>query len=140
MATTGTCSALALAALAACADPCPGLETPAGACVDLQGVPPDLVSDLWRAEAAGLAWWGPGDLSGWRVEFRPVLEGGADGLTWWRDRLIQVRPGDPRCAEDFAWVLPHEIGHALHGDPDHLDPRWLKESAVLESMLSRCDP
>lgn len=134
MATTGSCSALLAAlALSACAT-CPGPETPGGLCLE-PGAP-----DLSRVEADALAWWGPGDLRGWRVEFREHLDGGADGLTRWGPRLIQLRPGDPRCPETYARWLPHEIGHALHGDPDHLDPRWRDEPAVVEAMLSRCDP
>jgi hypothetical protein len=40
--------------------------------------------------------------------------------------------GTVSCIEET--VLVHEIGHAVIGDPDHLDPRWMQMDEVAEAL------
>jgi hypothetical protein len=40
-----------------------------------------------------------------------------------------------RCAEQT--VLVHEVGHAVIGDADHLDPRWMDFSALAQDLAGR---
>jgi hypothetical protein len=40
-----------------------------------------------------------------------------------------------RCVEET--VLVHEIGHAVIGDADHTDPRWMDFTPVLEALRGR---
>jgi hypothetical protein len=40
-----------------------------------------------------------------------------------------------RCVEET--VLVHEIGHAVIGDADHSDPRWMDFTPVLEALRGR---
>jgi hypothetical protein len=40
-----------------------------------------------------------------------------------------------RCVEET--VLVHEIGHAVIGDADHTDPRWMDFAPVLEALRGR---
>lgn len=39
------------------------------------------------------------------------------------------------CVEET--VLVHEIGHAVIGDPDHTDPRWMDFGAVQRRLEGR---
>jgi len=39
------------------------------------------------------------------------------------------------CVE--ATVLVHEIGHAVLGDPNHTDPRWMEMDAVAAELAGR---
>ncbi len=39
------------------------------------------------------------------------------------------------CVEETALV--HEVGHAVIGDPEHLDPRWMDFSAVSQELAGR---
>ncbi len=55
-------------------------------------------------------------------------------------REIRVSTRDPSlgtwsCVE--ATVLVHEIGHAVIGDPDHEDARWMDFSAVEQALSGR---
>ena len=34
-----------------------------------------------------------------------------------------------------ATVLVHEVGHAVIGDADHLDPRWMDFAALAERLV-----
>jgi hypothetical protein len=93
---------------------------------------------------AGLAYWG-GD---WRLLHgvtialegdRYVACGGAPGAVGCHDGDIRVSTQDAgitfSCVEET--VLVHEIGHAVIGDPRHLDPRWMDFAPVTQELAGR---
>jgi hypothetical protein len=54
---------------------------------------------------------------------------------WDGDILITTRDpgvGTVACIEET--VLVHEIGHAVIGDPDHRDPRWMQMDEVAQAL------
>jgi len=56
------------------------------------------------------------------------------------DGDIRITTRDPgigtfACIEET--VLVHEIGHAVIGDPDHTDPRWMEMDALAAELSGR---
>jgi hypothetical protein len=101
----------------------------------------DFPQRLESTITAALRYWG-GDwrhLAGATITLAEgpwVLCGGAPALGCW-DGDIRVATADPgagtfACVEQT--VLVHEVGHAVIGDPDHRDPRWM-DLAPLEQEL-----
>ena len=93
--------------------------------------------------AAALRYWGGSwsNLDGVTIAFegaRAVACGPAAAVGCF-DGDIRVstldagRPVD--CVEQTALV--HEVGHAIIGDPDHLDPRWLDFAALERGLAGR---
>lgn len=104
--------------LLACGGP-ENLE-PAVAAAPLVVTAPSDAKKAWAEKAAAIAaqHWG-GSIDGWTLEMMDhEPRYGVGGLTFEDRKLMQV-------GEDEALhALPHEVGHAVIGDPKHLDPRW----------------
>jgi hypothetical protein len=92
-----------------------------------------------------LAYWGGGwgDLAGRRISLLEgpyVPCGDSTGAIGCYDGDLAVSASDPgvgtfSCVEQT--VLVHEVGHAVIGDPDHTDPRWMDFSAVSAALDGR---
>jgi hypothetical protein len=151
MSATGrTTAALGALLLAACAGP----ATEPSFVVDGTGIVvrssasfaqrPDLPARLESTVEAALAYWGGGwsDLQG-----RTITLDGADHVacpgvasaTGCFDGDIRVSTSDLgtpfSCVEQTSLV--HEIGHAVIGDADHTDPRWMDFEPVAERLGGR---
>ena len=106
---------------------------------------------------AALGYWGGSwsHLTGTTIVFEGashVACGGHDGSTGCYDGDIRLSTQDAgrtvSCVE--ATVLVHEVGHAVIGDADHADPRWMDFTALAEDLVGRpgydasgptsCDP
>lgn len=73
----------------------------------------------WNAEAD--------TLNGWALIYKDgTIEcpgvGESAGCTILGEAVVELYVPAPRCPENSALV--HEIGHVLHGDPQHLGPWW----------------
>jgi hypothetical protein len=93
---------------------------------------------------AALAYWGGDwrDLEGVSVTFEgetSVACGGVHGAIGCYDGDIRVSTRDPSveltCVEQTALV--HEVGHAVIGDPGHLDPRWMDFQPLATALAGR---
>jgi hypothetical protein len=104
-----------------------------GACVEFEVDPPDLADAQRRMDRLlelELAYWGIGNLDGWRVQFRDTarypcyLANRNDGCTDYVDQTMSIRlpPDASGCFE--AGELLHELGHYELGDPMHSSSRW----------------
>jgi hypothetical protein len=91
---------------------------------------------------AALEYWGGdwGHLAGRSITFegaQNVTCGNKSGAFGCYDGNIRLTTRDPAfpfsCVEQT--VLVHEIGHAVIGDPNHLDPRWMD----FETVAARLD-
>jgi hypothetical protein len=105
---------------------------------------PDLPARIESTVDAALAYWG----GSW-----PILDGatitlqgdryvacaGSTGAIGCYDGNIRVSTQDAGvdyyCVEET--VLVHELGHAVIGDPRHLDPRWMNFDAVTADLAGR---
>jgi hypothetical protein len=106
---------------------------------------PDLPGRLGSTVEAALGYWG-GSWSDLR-QVTITLEDGryvqclghasATGCFDGRDLRVSTQDlGTPfACVEQT--VLVHEVGHAVIGDPDHLDPRWMDFEPVAASLEGR---
>lgn len=107
---------------------------------------PDFPSRLESTMAAALDYWGGdwSDLDGVVIELTDaphVACGGMDSaLGCHEGRSIRLTVRDPSIGE-FACVeqtvLVHEVGHAVVGDPMHLDPRWMRQEPLEEALAGR---
>jgi hypothetical protein len=52
-------------------------------------------------------------------------------------RLTTRDPGRGTLACIEETVLVHEIGHAIIGDPNHTDPRWMEMDSVASALAGR---
>jgi hypothetical protein len=105
---------------------------------------PDFPSRLESTMAAALGYWGGSwsSLDGMRitlVDDPTVPCHGKDALGCF-DGEIRLTTRDPSigtfaCVEET--VLVHELGHAVIGDPDHTDPRWMEMDAVATELSGR---
>jgi len=102
---------------------------------------PDLADRVERTVDAALAYWGGGweQLGGMSITLsgsRYVDCGGVPGAIGCFDGDIRVSTTDVDAA--FACVeqtvLVHEIGHAVIGDRDHTDPRWMDFTPVADAL------
>jgi hypothetical protein len=107
---------------------------------------PDFTVRLDDTIDVALAYWGGTrqDLAGKTIELvdeqNPHVCANASALGCYDGRVIAVTTRDPstgtfRCVEQTALV--HEIGHAVIGDPDHTDPRWMQMDAVAQALAGR---
>ncbi|GAO03292.1 hypothetical protein PSR1_02175 [Anaeromyxobacter sp. PSR-1] len=106
---------------------------------------PDFARRLESTMSAALEYWG-GDwkvLAHRTVTFQDeqfVACGGMGTALGCFDGDIRLTTRDPsigtfRCVE--ATVLVHEIGHAVIGDRDHRDPRWMDFERVAQELAGR---
>jgi hypothetical protein len=144
-------ASLALASLAACGGP--AVPVPdffvrgAGIVVDSSApfaLRPDFPARTESTIDAALKYWG----GSWQVlegrtvtfegEQHVACPGSPDAIGCY-DGNIRVSTRDVAftyyCVEET--VLVHEVGHAVIGDPDHLDPRWMDFAPVMEDLAGR---
>lgn len=142
---------LALASLAACGDPSaptPDFFVRGTGIVVESSAPfvsrPDFPARTESTIDAALKYWG----GSWQLLERRTITfdgeryvacpGTADAIGCY-DGNIRVSTRDVAftyyCVEET--VLVHEVGHAVIGDRDHLDPRWMDFSPVMEDLAGR---
>jgi hypothetical protein len=104
----------------------------------------DFPSRVESTIQAALDYWGGswGDLEGSTISFEGaphVRCGDVTSAVGCYDGDIRVSTRDAAftyyCVEETALV--HEVGHAVIGDPDHMDPRWLDFRAVASVLAGR---
>lgn len=104
----------------------------------------DLPARIESTVDSALAYWGGTwqHLDGVNITLdgdRYVACAGSTGTVGCYDGDIRVSTQDAgvsySCVE--ATVLVHEIGHAVIGDPGHLDPRWMDFAVVTEELAGR---
>jgi hypothetical protein len=104
---------------------------------------PDFDARLERTIDVATAYWGGTrqDLDGEVIEFvdeqNPEHCANASALGCYDGHTISVTTRDPSagtfaCLEQTALV--HEIGHAVIGDPNHTDPRWMEMDEVAGAL------
>ncbi len=106
---------------------------------------PDFPARIESTLSAALAYWGGDwrDLIGRTITLSgsPYVEcGGSARALGCFDGNVRITTSDPalgtlRCVEQT--VLVHEIGHAVIGDPQHRDPRWMQFDAVQQELAGR---
>ena len=105
---------------------------------------PDFPSRVESTVEVALDYWGGSwkDLDGKTITFegaQHVKCGDKSGAVGCYDGDIRVSTRDIGfmfyCVEETTLV--HEVGHAVIGDPDHSDPRWLDFGAVARSLAGR---
>ncbi len=104
----------------------------------------DFPSRVESTIDAALKYWGGtwDDLRGKSLVFEAdqhvACEGSQNAIGCYDgDIRVSTRDfGTPfNCVEET--VLVHEIGHAIIGDPDHTDPRWMDFSSVMRDLEGR---
>jgi hypothetical protein len=105
---------------------------------------PDFPSRVDSTVDVALRYWGGSwdSLDGMRitlVDDPSVPCNGVDALGCY-DGNIRLTTRDPgigtfACIEET--VLVHEIGHAVIGDPNHEDPRWMEMDSVATELAGR---
>jgi hypothetical protein len=140
--------AFAFAALAACAGHGPDFTVNGLAVVVETDAPfarrPDLPGRIESTIDVALAYWGGSwhDLAGATL----TLSGSASVPCVGRTALgcydgnLSITTRDPgigtfACIEET--VLVHEVGHAVVGDFDHQDPRWMEMDQVATALANR---
>jgi hypothetical protein len=107
---------------------------------------PDFQPRLDDTIDVALGYWGGtrADLAGKTILLvdGPYVRGcqGAVAVGCYDGRTLAVSTRDPSlgtfaCVEETTLV--HEIGHAVLGDPDHLDPRWMQMDEVAQALEGR---
>jgi hypothetical protein len=129
--------------------PPPTAQTTATATASLQthapfSEQPDFPDRLHSTIQAALDYWGGtwDDLRGSRILFTdsPTVSCyGREALGCY-DGDIRLTTQDPAlgtfsCVEQT--VLVHEIGHAVIGDPNHEDPRWMEMNSLAGQLSGR---
>ncbi len=104
----------------------------------------DLPARIESTIDAALGYWGGTwrGLTGVTITLdgdRYVQCGGKPGAVGCFDGNIRVSTQDQGfiyyCVEET--VLVHEIGHAVIGDPGHLDPRWMDFTALAQELAGQ---
>jgi hypothetical protein len=104
----------------------------------------DLPSRLESTVSAALSYWGGSwnDLAGTTISLegtRYVACLGTSDAVGCYDGSVRVSTSDAGtpfdCVEQTSLV--HEIGHAVIGDPNHTDPRWMDFDAVAAALGGR---
>jgi hypothetical protein len=105
---------------------------------------PDFQARLDNTIDAALQYWGGswGDVDGRSItlvddQFVDCRGTSALGCFDGNFRLTTRDPGIGTFACIEATVLVHEIGHAVIGDPDHTDPRWMQMDALSTELSGR---
>lgn len=105
---------------------------------------PDFPARVETTIDAALRYWGGswGQLDGRSVTLvdAPSVSCGGRQSLGCTDPDIRLTTRDPGagtvvCIEDS--VLVHEIGHAIIGDPDHEDPRWMEMNELAAELAGR---
>ena len=106
---------------------------------------PDFPARIESTIDAALSYWGGTwqDLQGWTITFEDAQDVSCGNMTdafGCADGAIRLSTRDPSfgtwdCVEQT--VLVHEIGHAVIGDADHTDPRWMNFGPVLSGLSGR---
>ncbi len=106
---------------------------------------PDFPARVESTLDAALAYWGGSwsDLEGKTVVFdgqeHVACQGTSNAIGCFEDGEIRVSTRDAGltyyCVEET--VLVHEVGHAVIGDPDHTDPRWMDFATVVSDLDGR---
>jgi len=107
---------------------------------------PDFPARIESTLAEALGYWGGGwrDLEGSTIVLTDeprVACGASSAALGCRDgRSIRLTVSDPSfgrfaCVEQT--VLVHEVGHAVVGDPLHLDPRWMMLEPLHQALSGR---
>jgi len=143
---------LLAAVLAACAQPpreqAPDFEVQGLGVVVATDAPfaqrPDLPARVETTIQAALDYWGGSweQLQGATLTLSgapAVACGAGSGLGCW-DGDIRITTRDPgagnfACVE--ATVLVHEVAHAVVGDREHNDPRWMQMEALSAALSGR---
>lgn len=143
---------IAMALLAACGGAGAGEQSDATEItVSLQTSAPfagaaDFDTRLARTIDIATAYWGGTRqaLAGEVIEFvdeqNPSHCANASALGCYDGHTISVTTRDPSsgtflCLEQTALV--HELGHAVIGDPNHTDPRWMEMDAVADALAGQ---
>lgn len=143
----GALAAAALAALAACGE-APGFSVHGARVIADTDAPfahqEDFPARIESTADVALRYWGGtwAALDGVTITLSGaawVSCGGASSLGCY-DGSIRVTTRDPSlgtfsCVEQT--VLVHEIGHAVIGDPNHEDPRWMDLVPVETALAGR---
>ncbi len=108
---------------------------------------PSLADELESTTSAALRFWGgaSSSLEGWELVFTdtPIADCGgvrAEGCTTTSGDYMQVVVR-AHCVDSYPYVeqtIIHEIGHAVIGDHDHLDPRWGRLGDVFPGRYAEC--
>jgi len=106
---------------------------------------PDFPARVESTIDAALAYWGGTwqNLKGSTITFEDAQDLSCGQVTdafGCADGSIRLTTRDPSfgiwdCVEQT--VLVHEIGHAVIGDPDHTDPRWMGFTPVMDALEGR---
>jgi hypothetical protein len=105
---------------------------------------PDFQARLDNTIDVALAYFGGtrADIDGRSITFvdAPGVDCGGRQALGCFDGNIRLTTRDPgigtfACVEQT--ILVHEIGHAVLGDPDHTDPRWMEMDAVASELNGR---
>jgi len=147
---TSVLPALLAAGLAACAQPdrAPDFQVRGLGVVVATDAPfavrPDLPARIESTVQASLDYWGGSweQLAGATLTLsgaEAVACGDGQALGCW-DGDLRVTTRDPgagtiSCVE--ATVLVHEVAHAVIGDADHSDPRWMRMEELSASLSGR---
>jgi hypothetical protein len=135
-------SGLAFLVLAACGGPLPDFSVHGTGIIVNSTAPfttrPDFPARVERTVEAALKYWGGSwaKLEGSTITFEGALHvrcGDAESANGCFDGDIRVSTRDPGftfyCVEETALV--HEVGHAVIGDPNHTDARWMDFAPVM---------
>jgi hypothetical protein len=105
----------------------------------------DFPARLETTLDAALEYWGGtwSDLAGQTIVFdghdHVECEGTSRAVGCYQGGEVRVSTRDngvtSHCVEET--VLVHEIGHAVIGDPNHLDPRWMDFTSVMRQLEGR---
>lgn len=105
----------------------------------------DFPSRVESTVDAALGYWGGtwNDVAGKTLVFESeqhvTCEGSPNAIGCYDGAGIRVSTRDVGstfyCVEET--VLVHEIGHAVIGDPNHTDPRWMDFAPVLQALDGR---
>ena len=105
---------------------------------------PDFESRLYDTVDVALRYWGGSwsDVDGRSItlfDTAYVACGAGEALGCYDGdiRLTTVDPGAGTFTCIEQTTLVHEIGHAVLGDPDHTDPRWMQMDAVASELSGR---
>lgn len=142
----GSLATLAVAVLAACGGQAPQFDVH-GVLVSVRSdasftTRQDFPSRVEKTVDAALQYWGGSwsNLQGASIVFdsgsHVGCAGHSDATGCYENGELSVSTSDASftyyCVEET--VLVHEVGHAVIGNPDHTDPRWMDFTTVMDSL------